>query len=182
VASMAPAQQKQTTKLPVEHPLPVSHYMRKTGVVYLSRLSDFERDCETSYEECKRASDSLDRLMSPLEQQINIDLDEKGRPAGDLPYFDLLKRTRRNESMYLSAHAVAMLLQRDRKAAYEKRIQDILAGRDPGPPSEQENKEFSEITKRDSSSKLSYDGCAGLASIVADDGALFKSLADDHCK
>lgn len=94
------------------HVMSVSTYMRKVGLLYLRNLDDMSRECGDK-EGCDRLLDSgggiFGRTMDALEDEITIDIDEKGRPPGDEPYFELLKLARYAEYSYLQGNYLLLL-------------------------------------------------------------------------
>lgn len=102
---------------------PLSPYMRKTGILYLDRLDDFKQRCERGREACEAVMHGeMNKAMDSLEDNITIDLDEPGRPAGDSPYFLLLKRVRQAEYKYLGALSTMQFIQHE-----EQETREIIA-------------------------------------------------------
>jgi hypothetical protein len=94
----------QTTKSGSQSTLtekPISKYMREAGLLYLEQIDDFERDCARGWHECSETLDRWDRGFEPLEDRITISLSEPGRPDGDRPLFELLKRAKTSASFFL---------------------------------------------------------------------------------
>lgn len=82
---------------------PISPFMRKTGILYLDQLDDFQRKCYAGVDACQAVvTDEMKRTLDSLQDNISIDLDEPGRPSGDNPYFSLLRSVRQAEYIYLS--------------------------------------------------------------------------------
>jgi hypothetical protein len=97
-ASMALAQGEKT-----EVKKPVSQYMRGVALIYLEHISDLHDKCLKGYEVCNEVLDEWDKLFEPLEDRIEIALSEKGRPAGDKDFFQLLKDTKETTHFFLFA-------------------------------------------------------------------------------
>jgi hypothetical protein len=77
--------------------------MRRVGLLYLEQIDNFERECEGEREACSSALDRWSRSFEPLEDRITISLSEPGHPAGDKPFFELLKEAK--DSTYFSLNA-----------------------------------------------------------------------------
>jgi hypothetical protein len=99
---------------------PLSPYMRKTGILYLDQLDDFKQRCERGRVACETVMNGeMNKAMGSLEDNVTIDLDEPGRPAGDSPYFLLLKRVRQAEYKYLGALSSMQFIQHEEQATGE---------------------------------------------------------------
>jgi hypothetical protein len=87
-------------------PKPISNYMRGVGLVYIEQIEDFDRRCgeeadDSKQDQCHAALDGWDRVFQTLEDRIELTLSESSRPAGDKPYFTLLKSTNHAEHLRL---------------------------------------------------------------------------------
>jgi hypothetical protein len=92
-----------TRHAPVSTAKPISEYMRRVGLSYLEQIDDFERECKGERDACFSALDRWDRVFEALEERITISLSEPGRPAGDKPFFELLRQAK--DSTYFSRNA-----------------------------------------------------------------------------
>lgn len=97
----------QTATKKVHKPVPtaksISGYMRRVGLLYLEQIDDFERECKGKRDACSSALDRWNRVFEALENRITISLSEPERPAGDRPFFELLKHAK--DSTYFSLNA-----------------------------------------------------------------------------
>lgn len=87
-------------------PKPISNYMREVGLIYIEHIDDFDRTCgeegdDSKRDVCSAALDRWDRVFQVLEDRIDLTLRESKRPAGDRPYFALLKNTKEAEHLRL---------------------------------------------------------------------------------
>jgi hypothetical protein len=92
-----------TLHKPVSTAKPISGYMRRVGLLYLEQIDNFERECKGERDACSSALDRWNRAFEALEDRITISLSELGRPAGDKPFFELLKHAK--DSTYFSLNA-----------------------------------------------------------------------------
>jgi len=89
--------------LPVLTKKPISKYMREVGLLYLEQIDHFQREnvSDKPYSAQSAWEDKWDRTFESLADRITIAISERGRPAGDRPFFELLKDTRTATKLYL---------------------------------------------------------------------------------
>lgn len=82
---------------------PISKYMREVGLLYLEQIDDFQNEHVSDKDSSASNAweDKWDRTFESLEGRITIAIDEHGRPAGDQPFFKLLKDTKTATKLYL---------------------------------------------------------------------------------
>jgi len=72
---------------------PISEYMRQVGLLYLEQIDNFKRECGNVNLPLGDSCDSWIRILEALDDRITIAISKPDRPAGDRPFFELLKRT-----------------------------------------------------------------------------------------
>lgn len=184
-AHMARAQTKTpTTKPKPEKPLSISPYMRKVGLLYLEQLHDSSTACWRGEQACIDEQVNFRKTVTSIEDRISIDIDEKGRPAGDHPYFDLLKEAGRVEETFLLTLRTRWSLSEAKLARMQSdALQQQLRqeGLTPSP-------EVGEtVAQLDDDIQANYEdikqdaevvnNCSSIAHTAAEDGNLFPSLA-----
>lgn len=152
---------------------PMSPYMRKTGLLYLDQLDDFEQRCKKA---CDTVFNSeMKKTMDSLEDNIAIDLDEPGRPAGDTPYFALLKSVRQAEYKYLGAIEYLQIIQRSDQTRREAIAEGLDAKDYPATP------EAGRVFAAEGRSRWNntYVACYSLTRDMAKTGSYLPSVAEN---
>jgi hypothetical protein len=82
---------------------PISEYMRQVALSYLEKVDEFKRECYQRNDTCGTAFDARwDKAFEAFEDRITITLSEPRRPAGDAPFYELLKHVKFSTRAYLS--------------------------------------------------------------------------------
>jgi hypothetical protein len=76
---------------------PVSRYMRDMGILYLETVERLSQDCAKD-RDCMRRWETT---VSGLEDRISIELSDRKRPSGDIPFWDFLRTVKYARSTYV---------------------------------------------------------------------------------
>lgn len=95
------------TKVVPQEFYPVSKYVRKVGVLYLTTIDEFSKHCDGQMSDpavesdCSAAMVNWQSTFEPIESMVDIELSDS-KSIGDLRTWDLLKYAKMSKRMYLA--------------------------------------------------------------------------------